>query len=96
MCKVIAVSCSKGGVGKTTSAVNIGIGLAYSGKKVLLLDVDGQGDLSKSLGVENPGSLDYTIARAMVREGKSARNACIFTHNTDHKYKLLVYIYIKT
>ena len=54
MCKVIAVSCSKGGVGKTTSAVNIGIGLAYSGKKVLLLDVDGQGDLSKSLGVENP------------------------------------------
>ena len=66
MCKVIAVSCSKGGVGKTTSAVNIGIGLAYSGKKVLLLDVDGQGDLSKSLGVENPESLDYTIARAMI------------------------------
>ena len=66
MCKVIAVSCSKGGVGKTTSAVNIGIGLVYSGKKVLLLDVDGQGDLSKSLGVENPESLDYTIARAMV------------------------------
>ena len=66
MCKVIAVSCSKGGVGKTTSAVNIGIGLAYSGKRVLLLDVDGQGDLSKSLGVEDPETIDYTIARAMV------------------------------
>ena len=66
MCKVIAVSCSKGGVGKTTSAVNIGIGLAYSGRRVLLLDGDGQGDLSKSLGVEDPESLDYTIARAMV------------------------------
>ena len=66
MCKVIAVSCSKGGVGKTTSAVNIGIGLAYSGRRVLLLDVDGQGDLSKSLGVEDPETLDYTIARAMV------------------------------
>ena len=66
MCKVIAVSCSKGGVGKTTSAVNIGIGLAYSGRRVLLLDVDGQGDLSKSLGVKDPETLDYTIARAMV------------------------------
>ena len=66
MCKVIAISCSKGGVGKTTSTANIGIGLAYSGKKVLLLDVDGQGDLSKALGVQNPEILEKTLARAMV------------------------------
>ena len=62
MCKVIAISCNKGGVGKTTSAINIGIGLANYGKKALLMDVDGQGDLSKSLGIENPETLDYTMA----------------------------------
>ena len=66
MCKVIAISCSKGGVGKTTSTVNIGIGLARSGKKVLLMDVDGQGDLTKSLGIKDPEKLDFTVARAMV------------------------------
>ncbi|MBO4846717.1 MAG: AAA family ATPase, partial [Lachnospiraceae bacterium] len=54
MCKVIAVSSYKGGVAKTTSTVNIGIEMANLGKKVLLIDVDAQGDLTKSLGVKNP------------------------------------------
>ena len=62
MCKVIAVSSYKGGVAKTTSAVNIGIGMAEKGKKVLLLDVDPQGDLTKSLGIQDPEKLGITLA----------------------------------
>ena len=48
MCKVIAVSNQKGGVGKTVSCVNLGIGLAQEGKKVLLIDGDMQLNLSLS------------------------------------------------
>ena len=50
MCRVIAVSNQKGGVGKTVSCVNLGIGLAQSGKKVLLIDADPQGSMTISLG----------------------------------------------
>ena len=47
--KVVAISHEKGGVGKTTTTVNLGIGLARQGKKVLLVDADPQGDLTKYL-----------------------------------------------
>ena len=64
-CKVIAVENQKGGTGKSTTVLNLGVGLVRHGKKVLLIDADPQGSLSISLGIERPDDLDITLATIM-------------------------------
>ena len=64
-CRVIAIANQKGGVGKTTTTSNLGIGLSRQGKRVLLIDADAQGSLTASLGYREPDKLNITLANVM-------------------------------
>lgn len=65
MSRVIICANQKGGVAKTTSVVNIGIGLSRLGKKVLVIDNDPQGSLTEALGYPEPDKLEITLATIM-------------------------------
>ena len=65
MGEVIVITSGKGGVGKTTTTANLGVGLVRAGKKVLVIDADPQGNLSQSLGIENPDELEVALPSIM-------------------------------
>ena len=82
-CKTIAICNQKGGVGKTTTAVNLGIGLAMQGKKVLLIDAAPQSDLTACLGWRDSDSLPQTLTNklaAVMREESQDPFAGILSH----------------
>ncbi|MBR3136206.1 MAG: AAA family ATPase [Clostridia bacterium] len=65
MANVIAIANQKGGVGKTSTTVNLGAGLIRQGYDVLLIDLDSQANLTMALGFQNPDDMEYTVSNVL-------------------------------
>jgi chromosome partitioning protein len=76
MTKIIAIANQKGGVGKTTTVINLGVALAHMEKKILVVDMDPQGTLSAGLGVD-ADDLEHTIYNALMEPDEAPVNRII-------------------
>ena len=82
--RIVAVCNQKGGVGKTTTTINLGAALAEQGRRVLLVDFDPQGALSVGLGIQ-PHDIDATVYNLLMERGTTAHDVLIKTqvHGMD-------------
>ena len=77
--KAIAIFNQKGGVGKTTTNINLGACLALLGKKVLILDIDPQGNTTSGIGIKKK-SLDYTVYDLLIEDNFDTKKAILHTN----------------
>jgi chromosome partitioning protein len=88
MTRTLAITNQKGGVGKTTTSVNLAASLAHAGKRVLLIDLDPQGNATMGCGVDKHG-LDATVCDLLLEQGADPRAVVVHPRSEDVAFDVL-------